>query len=230
MCGRFGMSVSRPQLSAAFPYVDFPLTITPRFNIAPTQDVLVLRQGGERTTAELLRWGLAPPGAAGRSLINVRSETAVRGGLYRKLLERDRVVLPASHFYEWRGRRPLLIRPPAGLLAFAGLLGRWTDPRTGATVPAVTILTCPPNELVKPFHDRMPVILDPAGWRAWLDPRAGLDEVTAALAPCPEDWLEVVPASPLVNDHRNDGPELLEPVGEPPAGEPALQLPLLDGG
>src|SRR6266700_2388447 len=226
MCGRFGMSVSRPQLSAAFPYVDFPLTITPRFNIAPTQDVLVLRQGGERTTAELLRWGLAPPGAAGRSLINVRSETAVRGGLYRKLLERDRVVLPASHFYEWRGRRPLLIRPHAGLLAFAGLLGRWTDPRTGATVPAVTILTCPPNELVKPFHNRMPVILDPAGWRAWLDPRAGLAEVTAALAPCPEGWLEVLPASLLVNDHRNDGPELLEPVSEPLADEAAMQLPL----
>jgi putative SOS response-associated peptidase YedK len=223
------MSVSRLQLSAAFPYVDFPLTIAPRYNIAPTQEVVALRQVGERTSAELLRWGVTPPGAAGRMLINVRSETAVRGGFYRKLLERDRVVIPASHFYEWRGRRPLLIRPRAGLLAFAGLLGRWTDPRTGETVPAVAILTCPPNEVMKPIHHRMPVILDPAGWRAWLNPRASLVEVTAALAPCPEGWLELLRASPLVNDHRNDGPELLEPVSEPLAGEAGLQLPLLDG-
>jgi putative SOS response-associated peptidase YedK len=229
MCGRFGMSVPRPRLSEAFPHVDFPLTLAPRFNIAPTQDVLALRQAGGRATAELVRWGLGAPGGAGRALINVRSETAVRDGPYRRLLQHERVVIPASHFYEWRGRRPLLIRPRAGLLAFAGLRDWWTDPRTGATVPAVTILTCPPNDLLRPVHSRMPVILDPAGWQAWLDPRTSLARVAAALVPCPDDRLEVLPASPLVNDHRNEGPELLEPVPEPPADEMALQLSLLDG-
>jgi putative SOS response-associated peptidase YedK len=228
MCGRFGMSVSRPRLSEAFPHVDFPLTLAPRFNIAPTQDVLTLRPGGGRTTAELLRWGLSAPGGGGRALINVRSETALADGPYRTLLERDRVVIPASHFYEWQGRRPLLIRPRAGVLAFAGLRARWTDPRTGASVPAVAILTCPPNALLRPVHSRMPVVLDPAGWRAWLDPRASLARVRAALAPCPEDRLEVLPASPLVNDHRNEGPELLDPAREVAADGP-LQLSLLDG-
>jgi len=229
MCGRYGMSVSQPRLSEAFPHVEFPLAIAPRYNIAPTQDVLALRQVGPRIRAELLRWGLAAPGRGERTLINVRSETVAESGRHRGLLRHGRVVLPATHFYEWRGRRPLLVRPRAGLLAFAGVLGRWTDPRTGASAPAVAILTCPPNGLMAPVHHRMPVVLDPAGWRAWLDPRASLADVLSALVPCPEERLEVLAVSPLVNDHRNDGPELLEPAAGPAADEEAFRLPLLDG-
>jgi putative SOS response-associated peptidase YedK len=225
MCGRYGLSVSRLQLSERFPHVDFPLTITPRYNVAPTQDVLAIRQAGDVARAELVRWGLEPPAANGRSLINVRSETATGGGFFRRLLEHDRVVLPASHFYEWSGsgpgRRPLLILPRGGVVAFAGLRGRWTDPRTGESVPAVTILTCPPNDLIRPFHDRMPVILDPAGCEAWLDPATDLDRLAALLVPCPAGWLETRPASRLVNDPRREGPELLDA----PHNEPD-QLPL----
>lgn len=229
MCGRYGVSVSRPRLSERFPNVDFPLTIEPRYNIAPTQDVLAIRDGGDGARAELVRWGIELPAGDGvRSLINVRSETALGGGFFRRLLEEDRVLLPASHFYEWTGhgpgRRPLLIAARDGLVAFAGLRGHWTDRRTGRTVPAVTILTCPPNDLIRPFHDRMPVILDPAGWQVWLDSRSGLEQLAALLAPCPPAWLETRPASRLVNDPRREGPELLEP----PAPSEPVQLPLLD--
>src|SRR5262252_287326 len=223
------MSVSAPRLAERFPYVDFPLTIEPRYNIAPTQDVLAIRRVGDATSAELVRWGIELPAADGsRSLINVRSETALGSGFFRKLLDQDRVLLPASHFYEWAGsgraRRPLAILPRDGILAFAGLRGRWTDQRTGESAPAVTILTCPPNELIRPFHDRMPVVLDPAGAQTWLDPRSGVDQLAALLTPCPPGWLETRPASRLVNDPQHDGPELLQP---PPESEP-VQLPLLD--
>lgn len=222
------MSASRPQLSERFPHVDFPLTIEPRYNVAPTQDVLAIRGIAGAARAELVRWGIEPPATAGRSLINVRSETALGAGFFRKLLEHDRVLLPASHFYEWSGhgpsRRPLMIRPRSGIIAFAGLRGRWTDPRTGESVPAVTILTCPPNALIRQFHDRMPVILDPAGCDAWLDPDTDVDGLAALLAPCPPGWLETQPVSRLVNDPRREGPEL---VDAPPESEPD-QLPLLE--
>jgi putative SOS response-associated peptidase YedK len=223
------MNVSRPLFSERFPHVDFPLTITPRYNIAPTQDVLAIRRVGDGARAELVRWGIELPAATGsRSLINVRSETALGNGLFRRLLEHDRVLLPASHFYEWSGqgggRRPLLILPRDGIFAFAGLRGHWTDQRTGDPVPPVTILTSPPNDLIPRFHHRMPVILDEAGWEVWLDPRSGFDELAALLTPCPASWLEARPASRLVNDPRHDGPDLLEP---PPETEP-VQLPLLD--
>jgi putative SOS response-associated peptidase YedK len=224
------MSVSGPQLSERFPHVDFPLTITPRYNIAPTQDVLAIRRVGDAARAELVRWGIELPAAGGsRSLINVRSETALGGGFFRRLLEHDRVLLPASHFYEWSGqdggRRPVLILPRDGVLAFAGLRGRWTDQRTGGSVPAVTILTCPPNDLIRPFHDRMPVILDQAGREVWMDPRSGVDELAPLLTPCPASWLETRPASRLVNDPRREGAELLDPPRE---AEEAVQLPLLE--
>jgi putative SOS response-associated peptidase YedK len=229
VCGRYGLSVSRVRFDERFPFVDFPLTVTPRYNIAPTQDVLAIRNAGDGARAELVRWGIELPAAeGGRSLINVRSETALGRGFFRKLLEDDRVLLPASHFYEWTGygpaRRPLLLTPRDGLVAFAGLRGRWTDPRTGRSVPAVTILTCPPNDLIRPFHDRMPVILDPAGWEAWLDPHTAVDHLARLLVPCPADALRTRPASRLVNDPQHDGPELLEP---PRDTEPE-QLPLLD--
>lgn len=223
------MSVARPRLAECFPYVDFPLTLEPRYNIAPTQEVLAIRQVGDGTRAELVRWGIELPADGTRSLINVRSETALGGGFFKRLLEHDRVLLPASHFYEWAGhgpgRRPLLILPRDGVLAFAGLRGRWTDQRTGESVAAVTILTCPPNDLLRPFHDRMPVILDPGAWRTWLDPRSGLDQLAPLLAPCPAAWLETRPASRLVNDPQHDGPELLDP----PAESEPFQLTLLDG-
>lgn len=235
VCGRYGMDVDRPRLVASFPHVDFPLTVAPRYNIAATQDVLTLRHAAGRVNGAQLRWGVGLPSAGGRgqrNLINVRSETALRSGLFRQLLDRHCVLLPASHFYEWQGRgparRPLLIGSRQGLMVFAGLLGRWRDATTQEIVPAVTILTCPSNRVVAPLHGRMPVILDSTSWQAWLDPRATAGDVAGLLGPCPETWLAVRPVSRLVNNPRNEGPELLAEPADYTRVVTELQLSLLD--
>src|SRR4030088_3194127 len=108
MCGRYGTIMAPRALLAGLPNADFPLTIDQRWNIAPSQDVLALRRLGGRTWGELLRWGIALPPESGRrrDLINVRAETALTGGWRARLLEGQRVLLPASHFFEWRGSRP----------------------------------------------------------------------------------------------------------------------------
>jgi len=223
MCGRYGFVVTRPSLAATLPHVDFPLILPPRWNIAPSQDVLALRRAGERTLAEQLRWGIELPADASgrrRDLINLRSETALSGGWLRRLLEGQRVLLPASHFFEWRGgrqqRQPMAIAHRDGLMAFAGVLGRRVDPGTGEVTPAVAILTCPPNRVMAEIHSRMPVVLARDAWERWLDPRATAAELAGLLVPCPDDALRVRPASRLVNDPRHDGPDVLEP-------EPAVQ-------
>jgi len=218
MCGRYGTIAARPALLAAFPHAEFPLTIPPRWNIAPSQDVLAVRRLGARTRGELLRWGigLAPePDGPRRELINLRAETALAGGWLARLLEGQRVLLPASHFFEWRGagrqRRPVAVAHRDGLMAFAGVLGRWADPDSGEVVPAVAILTCPPNRVIAEIHGRMPVVLARDAWERWLDPRATAADLARLLVPCPDDALLVRPASRLANDPRNDGPEVMVP-------------------
>lgn len=224
------MSVDRPRVVEYFQQADLPPAIEPRYNIAPTQDILTVQSREGTLEGRMLRWGISLPSerdGPDRMLINVRSETALRGGFYRRLLDGHRVLIPASHFYEWRrdGRRklPFLIGHRDGLMAFAGLAGRWVSPDTGVVVPAVVILTCPANEAVSSFHDRMPVVLDPGSWDRWLDVEAGAQDVAGLLTPCPPASLVVRPVSPLVNDHRNDGPSLLEP---PEAGPEQTTLPL----
>jgi putative SOS response-associated peptidase YedK len=221
MCGRYGTVVDRPRLVASFPHADFPLTIAPRWNIAPSQDVLALRRAGGRTAAGLVRWGIelsSEPAGRRRELINLRAETALAGGWLARLLEGQRALLPASHFFEWRGsrqsRRPVAVAHRDGLMAFAGVLGRWTDPESGEVTPAVAILTCAPNRVLAQIHGRMPVVLGPEAWDRWLDPGATAADLARLLVPCPDDALLVRPASRLVNDPRRDGPEILEPEAE----------------
>ncbi len=220
MCGRYGTIVAPAALLAGFPHTDFPPAIAPRWNIAPSQDVLAVRDVGGRTSGSLLRWGIGlPPEQSGRrrELINLRVETALAGGWMTRMLEGQRVLLPASHFFEWRGggqqRRPVAIVHRDGLMALAGVLGRWVDPNSGEVVPAVAILTCPPNRVVAEIHDRMPVVLGREAWERWLDPHATAADLAGLLVPCPDDTLLVRPASRLVNDPRNDGPEVLEAEG-----------------
>lgn len=222
MCGRYGAVVARPDLLARFPHADFPLTIAPRWNIAPSQDVLAVRRLDGRTRGDLLRWGIELPGdPAGRrrELINLRAETALAGGWLARLLDGQRVLLPASHFFEWRGpgprRRPVAIAHRDGLMAFAGVLGRWVEPQSGEVRPAVAILTCAPNRVVAEIHGRMPVVLDAEVWERWLDPSASAGDLAALLVPCSDEALVIRPASRLANDPRNDGPEVLEPDEEP---------------
>lgn len=232
MCGRFGLSRAQRDLAGELsdldPRVEIP-EVEPRYNIAPTQPVLVLRRSGARVEAAEVRWGISLPWARDggrRDLINVRAETALEREWFRQLLERHRVLIPASHFYEWCRGRPMLIESAAGEgLAFGGLLAQWTDPATGEVVPAAVVLTTPANGLMAEIHDRMPVLLPRSAWGRWLDPDAGAADVADLLAPCPDEWLRVRPIGTLVNDVTNEGPALIEPAVVASRQDTQLELP-----
>jgi putative SOS response-associated peptidase YedK len=169
----------------------------------------------------LVRWDLVPHWAddvsIGNRLINARAEAVERTPAFREAYRRRRSLVPANGFFEWRKegkrRQPLLVRRKDGApFAFAGLWERWRQP-DGQVLRSCTIITCPPNELVAPVHDRMPVILGPADVERWLDPEAA--NRRELLKPCPAEWLEAVPVGPRVNSPDNDDPECITPLVEP---------------
>jgi putative SOS response-associated peptidase YedK len=237
MCGRFGLSREQRELAGEFADLNPKFEIEdlqPRYNVAPTQPVLILHVDAGQVRARELRWGISLPAARDgrtRNLINVRAETALGSEWFRELLDRHRALVPASHFYEWRAlpgrrRQPMLVGPADGEgLVFAGLLGRWTDEATGEIVPAVAILTTTPNALLSGIHNRMPVILPRSGWGRWLDPAADAGDVADLLGPCPDDTLSVRPISTLVNDVANEGAALIEPPSAVPDEDAQLRLP-----
>lgn len=230
MCGRFGFDIPRQVLTEHFG-LDAVYDIAPRYNVAPTQAapaVLPHPDSGARVLRSL-RWGLVPSWAkdakAGARLINARSESAGDKPAFRAAFKRRRCLVPAAGFYEWKrldkGKQPHWIRlSGGGPLAFAGLWEHWLDPAAAsadaapgdATLYTFTILTCPANPLVAELHDRMPVILDPADYAAWLDPDAERPALEALLAPYPAERMETWPVSTRVNSPRNDDPSLLDKV------------------
>jgi putative SOS response-associated peptidase YedK len=204
MCGRIGYSISREDLLKAYPWLRDAPDLPARYNVAPTDPLVVVGPSG----ADEVSWGI--DGRRG-GLFNLRADTALKRGLYRGLLLGSRVVVPASHFYEWpERRRPVAVhRTDGGILHLAGLLGRRADDR------AVTIITTEPNATVAALHDRMPVVLSDDDAATWVLEELGIDQLAAMLRPCPVETLTAAPASPLVNDVRNDGPHLLDPDALP---------------
>lgn len=202
-----------------------------RYNVAPTQPVTVVIQRDEGRLIEIHRWGLVPSWAdsqaVGARMINARAETLATSAAFRPSLLRWRCVIPADGFYEWRrdgrARTPFLIHTPDDRpLAFAGLWAPWHDPSTGSWLLSASVVTTAANETVGELHNRMPAILAQDEWPIWLDPTIsdpGLLE--SLLHPAANDLLRLDPASPLVNNANNEGPELLQ---APPAAEPALTL------
>jgi putative SOS response-associated peptidase YedK len=199
----------------------------PRYNVAPTQPLRVVLQRDDGRFVELHRWGLVPswskgPGQVGARLINARAETVARNPSFRASLLGRRCIVPADGFYEWRregrARQPFLIRPRDGRpLSFAGLWAPWRDPVSGEWLLSSTVITTAANETVGRLHDRMPVILPPATWRAWLDPQLRDGDALEHLLNKPQARpLELVAVSPLVNSPHNEGPALIEPQ-QPPA-------------
>jgi putative SOS response-associated peptidase YedK len=234
MCGRFLLTTPVEALREAFGFVEQP-NLAPRYNIAPTQDVPVIRQrrqpAGERTL-QLLRWGLVPSWAAslagGAKMINARAETITVKPAFRDAFARRRCLVPADGFYEWRPgdvtKQPYLIAARDGApLAFAGLWERWSLPEADEIdaagkrsegkrpyVDSFTIVTTDANAYLTPLHHRMPVILGPAERTAWLDPAARPAELLRLLRPAPDDLLHYVPVDRRVNNVRNDDAALLE--------------------
>ena len=207
MCGRIGSSIPRAELLETYHWLRDAPEDDPRYNIAPTDPVLAV--GPER--AEVVRWGIE--GAKG-GLFNLRAETALSKPYYQRMLLTGRVLVPASHFYEWRKvgerRLPMAVsRVDGRFLHLAGVLARWEGQ------PAATILTTTPNADIADLHDRMPVVLNDDDAATWVLEDLSLEQLEAFLQPCPDGWLRLASASLRVNDVRNQGPELLDPEALP---------------
>jgi putative SOS response-associated peptidase YedK len=224
MCGRFNQTASGDELAEAFSLDDAP-ELAPRFNIAPTQPVAVVGvqpKTGRRGLASL-RWGFVPRSSLGdeRGFINARSETAWEKPSFREAFVRRRCLIPATGFYEWRrapGFRPqpwLYQMADGKPFAFAGL---WQPALASGASTSCLILTTEPNTLAREVHDRMPVILAPEDYAAWLDPSTtSATRLQPLLRPFPPQAMSALPLSMAVNDPAVDDPSCLEPVPrEPP--------------
>jgi putative SOS response-associated peptidase YedK len=222
MCGRFTLSTPAQTLQQIFDLSETP-DLPPRYNIAPSEAIAAIRlpepQAGHRL--DLLRWGLVPPWAkepdVGARMINARSETVATNPAFRTAFRRRRCLVPADGFYEWqrleRRKQPFYIRMRDGLpFAFAGLWEHWEGPQ-GDVLETCTILTTEPSELVRPVHDRMPVILDPKDWDLWLDPTMHEPErLQSLLRPYPAEKMIAFPVGQTVNNPANDHEECIAPL------------------
>ena len=221
MCGRYTLTNADPAVLRARFGIDGSLDFDerPRFNIAPTDPVLAIRAGaGGHREAGRLRWGLLPGAWARdgtRALINARAETLDDQPAYRESFRQRRCLIPADGFYEWRDdehrkQAVWISRRDGEPFAFAGIWAALPEPG-GEPVHSCAIVTCEPNELVRPIHDRMPVILARAGEGEWISPDGDLAALHGLLGPIEEDALEIREVSDAVNDVRDDGPHLLAP-------------------
>jgi putative SOS response-associated peptidase YedK len=225
MCGRFGLehpewSESRFQARQLDP--DIQPLLTPRFNIAPTQPVITVACSKRLDGAPALkamRWGLVSEWAKGDATkprpFNLQSETLLDRAPYRRLLERKRCLIVGDGFYEWdktgAGKQPWSFELAGrDLFAFAGLWDAVRQPN--GWLVSCAILTTSPNPLVGRFHDRMPVILSRETEAVWLDDGASLAELRDCLVSYPAEAMQAYPVVPLVNDVRNEGPELRIPA------------------
>lgn len=191
----------------------------PRYNIAPTQDILSIRRTDDGREAVLLKWGLIPSWAKdasmGAKLINARSETVMEKPSFREAFKKRRCIIPADGFYEWQrtgGRKqPYFFRMqdehPFG---FAGLWERWKG-ADDQVINSCTILTTEANEILQSVHDRMPVILHPDNYELWLDvDMRKLDLVRELLRPFPASEMMAYPVSASINSPLNQGAQLIE--------------------
>jgi putative SOS response-associated peptidase YedK len=219
MCGRYTIKANPRDIAEAFALFREP-HVKPRYNVAPTQQVLAIRFEEDATPREpvLLRWGLVPSWAKdtkGAPLINARADTVATKPAFRAAFKRRRCLIVADGFYEWQqqdGKQPYLIRLRTGRpFAFAGLWERWE--KGSEPVESCTIITTDANDLLGRLHDRMPVILPPENYDRWLMPEQDPQTLAAMLRPYPDDELVAYPVSPVVNNPRNDRPECVEPLG-----------------
>jgi putative SOS response-associated peptidase YedK len=199
----------------------------PRFNVAPTQPAPVVTLAAGARVMKMMRWGLIPfwgtkPGTRPPLMINARVESLDAKQVFRDALARKRCLVPADGFFEWKrsgGKgatpTPMWIHPePHRFIAFAGLWAR-AKADSGRDVLSFTIVTGPPNELVRPIHDRMPIVLDRSAWAAWLDPSLDGDGARALLGvPAIGDW-RADEVSTWVNKADHDDPSCIVPVPAP---------------
>lgn len=242
MCGRFNLRATPAEVAAAFDVREVP-PFAPRFNIAPTQPVIVVRElSAEQLAAELevplsessegrterqavwMQWGLVPHWAddpsIGSRMINARAESVAKKPAFRAAFRRRRCLIPASGFYEWKktpsGKQPYHVYlPDEKVFGFAGIWEHWTG-ADGSELLSCAIITTDANELVAQVHDRMPVIVPRDAYDVWLQPEGvPLRELEELLRPYPASEMAMTPISRRINNPRNDDPQCLRPVAEP---------------
>jgi putative SOS response-associated peptidase YedK len=223
MCGRFRLSRRKQLVEEYFDCSSDESDWSPRYNIAPTQPIPVIRQNPKEPIRELslMRWGLLPSWAKDSSsaarMINARSETAGTKPAFRDALKSRRCLIPADGFYEWvrtgKSKQPYCFEVNDGeMFAFAGIWDRWRE-SSGKTVESCSILTTIPNAVTSAVHNRMPVILDPDAYDLWLDP--GMRDVSAVselLKPYDARLMRCFPISTRINHVANDDAECSAPV------------------
>lgn len=219
MCGRFASYLPPEAIAALFRTVNPLPNIGPTWNMAPTRDALAVRRHPETGARhlDLLNWGFLPhwtkdPKQARRP-INAKSETIASSGMFRDAFARRRALIPAPLFYEWRAvegqktKQPFAIARQDGKpMALAGIWEGWRG-EGGEVIRSFAVITTEANQLMAQVHNRMPMILEEPDWPMWLGEREG--DPASLLHPAPEDVLRLWPVSRLVNNVRNDGPELL---------------------
>lgn len=223
MCGRFALAVAPSEVRELFDAESVPaspdpaLTDRPRYNVAPTQPVLVARRPGTGSPMELAwaTWSFLPFDR--KVLINARAETVFERSSFGRAARERRCLVPASGFFEWKAegktKQPHFVAPAeGGLWTFGGITQTWRA-ADGSVHEGLAILTCTPNPKVRTLHDRMPVILPPSAWRVWTDPSCRDPSVLRPwLSPVPQDQVQVRPVSTRVNRVANDDPSILDPL------------------
>jgi len=216
MCGRYTLMSDIKKIAESFG-VEPTLNTAPRYNIAPTQDIVAIVKNGQAHLTTL-RWGLIPSWAKdesiGSRMINARAETLAEKPSFKNLLRRRRCLIVADGFYEWKtegpGKTPMYITlVDEQPFAFAGLWDLWKSPE-GAEIQSCTIITTEPNELMAAIHNRMPAILRPGAYEDWLNPHLRDEQVlTHWLSPYPAELMKARPVSKLVNNPKNDTAAIL---------------------
>jgi putative SOS response-associated peptidase YedK len=223
MCGRFTLTVDMQKVAQTF-HATVPATLqtAPRYNVAPTQDIVAIvsdsKNGGRQL--EMLRWGLIPSWAKeesiGSRMINARAETLAEKASFKRLLHNRRCLIVADGFYEWAQQPGTKSKTPMYItlkdhepFAFAGLWDSWRTP-AGQQLHTCTIITTEPNELMEPIHNRMPAILHLDALNNWLDPDVQDEKALLhLLGPYPTELMIARPVSRLVNDPKHDNAELI---------------------
>ena len=220
MCGRFALHANPHVLALQFGLGVDP-GFKPRYNIAPSTDILIVREDHtRRRLADFYKWGLIPGWAKdptiGNRLINARAETVAEKPAFRTAFKHWRCLVPASGFYEWKtdGKRklPYYIRPKGDeLFGLAGITEEWNGP--GGVVRTVCLITTEPNELMRQIHDRMPVLIAPEDYATWLDGgNKDVERLKGMLGSYPAEDMQAYPVSRAVSNARNEGAELIDPV------------------
>ena len=223
MCGRYTAAMSWSELVDLYEITEtgIPLNVAPRYNVAPTQTVPIVRSVPNGRELAMVRWGLVPSWSKGPdsrySMINARAETVTEKPSFRTPFRRRRCLVPADGFYEWKkangAKQPYRIALNDGRpFAFAGLWDSWESADETA-IESCTIIVTDANELVRPIHDRMPVILDPGNHVRWLDVEGTpADEAAEILRSYPSERMTAYPVSRMVNSPKNDDPKCIEAV------------------